>query len=86
MVHRPWSQSSFLFVIIIIVSCPLCAEKEFKGAKLIELAPASTDINPIEILWSIIQRDAYENRKRHSIRNFEETVIELAGDFSLYFL
>lgn len=29
-----------------------------------EWFPASTDIDPIEIMWFIIKRDAYENGKQ----------------------
>lgn len=41
-------------------------KKKFKKHRNNGMAPPTPDINPIENLWPLIEKDAYENGKQYS--------------------
>ena len=53
------------------------ASKRFKDAKFMIWPPSSLDLNPVEILWSIVKRKLYEAGKQyHGENELEEAIKE----------
>ena len=51
-------------------------DNDFGGSKLMTWAPNSPDLNPIEILWSLIKRKVYGNGKHYSSVDALEVLLE----------
>ena len=52
------------------------SDNDFGGSKLMTWAPNSPDLNPIEILWSLIKRKVYGNGKQYSSVDALDVLLE----------